>query len=368
MRRLPMSRLRPGMTLTKGVFSYAANSLLASGVVIDDDLIDLLQEAGLPAVIVEDDRLQNLVANELISDKTLMFANRAVRDVYRQARSGTVLDINKLRRVAFMLVDEVNLVPVAEQIYASQSNRTFNEYLHEHLVQVAILAICVGRQRSYTWQKLNELALAALLMDIGQMVILQSAFEKEERLSSAELDELKRHCLLGFYMTREYVDVSLETAAGILHHSERSDGSGYPQGLKEDQIHEYGRILAVCDSYDSLVTEKRYRRRYLPYQTLSILQAGIRQIYDFQVVQDFAMFVTPYPLGSIVELSTGDIAAVVGISRENILRPNVRLLMDRQRNLIDSIMEINLLDMPQIQIAKNLEDNSYPVMWHSLLY
>lgn len=368
MRRIPLSRMRPGMTLAQGVFSYAANSLVSPGMVINEGMIEVLKEAGLPAVIVEDDRLQNIDSQAPIKEENLFAAQRAVRDVYRQARAAQTLDVDRLRRIAYQLVDEMLLLSAEEQLVANQINRTFNEYLHEHQVQVAILAVATGRRRGYRIQQLRELALAALLMDIGEMVIKQGVLDKDERLTSIELDEMKKHCFLGFQLVREYLNVPLPVAAAVLHHSERINGTGYPQGLRGDDIHEYAKILAICDTYDALITDRRYRRRYLPQQALGILQAGARQTYDERFIKDFLQVVAPYPVGSIVELDTGDIACVVSVTRENIARPTIRLLLDRQRYLIEGVMEINLLEAPNIQIVRIQEDNAVPVMWKSLLF
>jgi len=356
------------MTLAKGVYSASSAALLSPGVTLTTKLIEMIKSADLAAVIVEDDRLQDIPSQEFVSEEALFRASSAVHEVYKQARTGSELDIPKVRRTAYELVDEVTSISVEEQMAAVQINRTVNDYLAEHLVQVAVLAIAVGRLRSYRMEQLRELAIAALLMDIGIMGISQSVLETKRRFSRTEQDEMKKHCMQGYLMARKYLSVPLNSAVAILHHSERYNGSGYPQGLRGDEINEYARILAVCDTYDALITDRTYRRRYLSQQALGILGAGANQTFDEDIVKAFSQIVAPYPVGSMVELNTRDTAIIVAVNRESKSRPVIRLLLDRRRYVIDGIMEIDLQEAPWIQIVKMVEDISVPVMWKSLLF
>jgi len=356
------------MTLAKGVYSASSAALLSQGVTLTPRLIDLIKNADLAAVIVEDDRLQDIPQPEFVKEESLFKASAAVLELCRQARSGVELDIAKVRRTAYELVDEVTAIPVEEQLVAVQINRTVNDYLPEHLVQVAILAIAVGRLRSYRVEQLRELAMAALLMDIGTMSISQTVLESKRRYSRAEQDEMKKHCVQGYIMTRRYLAVPLKSAIAILHHSERYNGSGYPQGLRGSEISEYAGILAVCDTYDALITDRSYRRRYLSQQALGILSAGINQTFEEDAVKAFSQIVAPYPVGALVELNTRDTAIVVTVNRENKQRPVIRLLLDRRRYVIDGVMEIDLQEAPGISIVKMVEDIAVPVMWKSLLF
>ncbi|MCL2497474.1 MAG: HD domain-containing protein [Symbiobacteriaceae bacterium] len=356
------------MALAKGVYSLSSQALLSPGVTLTQKLIDLIKEVNLAAVIVEDDRLQGVLAQDFVREEVLFSSSQAIQDIYKQARSGVELDTARLRRIAYILVDEVLAVPVEEQMIAHQINRTMEGYLYEHLVQVAVMAVAIGRLRSYRMQQLRELALAALLIDIGTMVIGQEVVDSRRRFSTAEHDEMKRHCMLGYQLTRKYMAIPLLSAAAVLQHSERENGSGYPQGLKGEDIHEYARILAVCDTFDALITDRTYRRRYLTQQAIGILNAGINQTYDEETVIAFSKIVVPYPVGTVVELNTRDTAIVVGVNRENKSRPVIRLLLDRRRFLIDGVMEIDLQEAPDITIVKTVEDISVPVMWRSLLF
>jgi HD-GYP domain-containing protein (c-di-GMP phosphodiesterase class II) len=356
------------MTVSKGVFSASSQALISAGLTITEKLLNQVAEIELATLIVEDDRLLGIPQPEFVSEEFFHYAVSHLYEMYRGVRSGVDIDVNKAFRIAYELVDEVCATPFEEQMLAVQINRTLSCYLYEHLVQVASLAIAVGRQLSYKTKQLRELALSALLMDIGLMQVGQEVMEAKRRFTRSEQDEMKKHSKLGYLLTRKYINIPLDCAIAILHHGERYNGSGYPQSMSDEDMHPYAKILAVCDTFDALITERQYRRRYLSQQALGILSAGINQTYSEEVVQAFQTIVAPYPIGSVVELNTKDMAIVVDVNRENKSRPVVRLILDRRRYLIDGIMEVDLVDSPDLHITRTLEDISIPVMWKSTLY
>ena len=368
MRRLQLSRVRPGMVLAKSIFFYGTHALATEDQVIDEAFIKQLSDTGYSAIIVHDDRTTHPSSPEPLRESAQFMAYRVVRDAYRQAQAGAYLDIEKLVYVAEQLVQEMVHAPQERQFVAHQYPSTFHEYVYEHMVRVATLAVAVGIQLGYGTQQLRDLAIGGLLMDIGEMEIKQGILDKSDLLATDEVDEMRRHCYLGFHLVRSYAIVPLPSAAAVLHHSERMNGSGYPQNLSGDAIHTYGRILAVCDTYDALITDHRYRNRYLPEQALGMLRAGASVLFDKQVVNAVESIVTPYPLGTMVELSDGRTACVVSVRRDAMLKPKVRVLLDEQRNLQETIAELNLEHTPDIAILRAIEDSAVPILWQSVHY
>jgi len=357
------------MTLSKALFAPSSGTLLTAGTTLSANQIRALDDAGLKSVIVEDDRLQvSNIATFLVRDGIYNRAVRLVYEVYTRVRLHGELDITNIVRAAYELVDDVLTHPEEEQLMACQAHRSMNDYLYDHVVQVAIMAVAVGRQRSYKLKQLQELAMAALLMDIGIMVIDREVAEATTRFSREDQDEMKKHCQLGYDLLSQNTHIPEAVARAVLQHSERHNGSGYPHGLKENDIGEYARILAVCDTYDALITDKAYRRRFLPRQALGILIAGMNQTFEEQSVHAFTQLVAPYPVGSILELNTRDTAVVVSVPYESKNRPIIRLLLDRRRYIIDGVMEMDLTEINNISIERMIEDLSVPVLWKSRVY
>ena len=368
MRRVQLSRVRPGMVLAKSIFFYDSHALATAEQVIDEAFIQQLSETGYSAIIVYDDRTLHPSIPEPLRESAQFMAYRVVRDTYRQAQAGVYLDIEKLVYVAEQLVQEVVSASTDRQFVAHQYPSTFHEYVYEHMVRVATLAIAVGMQLGYDSQALRDLAIGGLLMDIGEMEIRQGILEKSDLLATDEVEEMRRHCYLGFHLVRSYAIVPLPSAAALLHHSERMNGSGYPQNLLGEDIHPFGRILAVCDTYDALITDHRYRNRYLPEQALGIIHAGAGALYDRSVVEAVASIVTPYPVGTMVELSDGRTACVVYVRRDAMTKPKVRIMLDAQRNLIETRQELNLEDSEGVIILRAIEDSAVPIQWQTVQY
>ncbi|MCK9906375.1 HD domain-containing protein, partial [Frankia sp. Cpl3] len=113
----------------------------------------------------------------------------------------------------------------------------------------------------------------------------------------------KQHTTNGFNILRKQHDLSLLSAHIALQHHERLDGSGYPQGLKGKQIHEYAQIVAICDVYDSLTTARPWRRRYMPQDALEYLMGSGGHLFEHHLIEAFRNHIAVFPIGSGVVLN-----------------------------------------------------------------
>jgi len=163
----------------------------------------------------------------------------------------------------------------------------------------------------------------------------------------------------------EYANAINETAPGatettetaetaeaiILTHHEKSNGSGYPMGLTYDKIHECSRIVSIADIYDAMTSDRVYRRRINPSEVVEYIVVMTYEWFDLRTVESFRRCIAPYPLGTYVRLSTGDIAIVSGINNIMPTRPQVRIVEpcrgQMYRNVTIDLMRelsINIVD------------------------
>jgi HD-GYP domain-containing protein (c-di-GMP phosphodiesterase class II) len=168
-------------------------------------------------------------------------------------------------------------------------------------------------------------------------------------------------------MVKQSPEISNEVVDGVYHHHERFDGSGYPQGLKSDEISRFARIIAVADVYDACISPRPYRAKMTPRQALSSLMENNCQ-YDPAVLHAFLSVMAVYPIGCIIKLSSGEIGKVVGINPNQPFRPEIRIFTDRSGANIEKPYRINLADehFALIHIAKTLEDEKEFVSQESL--
>jgi hypothetical protein len=196
-----------------------------------------------------------------------------------------------------------------------------------HPLNVMLLALQLGADMRLSPDELLSLAQASLLHDVGFRRLGKERF-KSAAISSYERRLLERHVEYGL----ELLDSHREQFAGLkaaareaIHaHHERWDGSGYPRGLKGERIPLLGRIIAIVDAYDAMLTDQVYRSRRLPEEAYREILAQSGQAYDPAIVRIFKRVITPYPLNSLIRLETGDVARVVALGEDH-CRPIVHM-------------------------------------------
>ncbi len=145
---------------------------------------------------------------------------------------------------------------------------------------------------------------------------------KAQKLTDEEFALIKKHSLLGYEILKDKPELSNAVKMGVLQHHEKINGSGYPMGVTEEQIHIFAKIIAVTDIYDALVTERPYKKAFTPRNAVEMIMAMTGEL-DLQVMQSFLESVILYPVGTNVDLSNGEKARVVANNPKFVLRPTV---------------------------------------------
>ena len=133
-------------------------------------------------------------------------------------------------------------------------------YTHGHSARVAEYARKIAADSGKSEEECEEIYYAALLHDVGKIGIPDSIINKEGKLTEEEYGVIKSHPIIGSQILSEISDFPYLSIAARNHH-ERYDGSGYPDGLKEEEIPELARIISVADAYDAMTSNRSYRRQ-----------------------------------------------------------------------------------------------------------
>lgn len=166
----------------------------------------------------------------------------------------------------------------------------------EHTRRVALLAVQVGERLGLPAARLRALALGGLLHDIGKLTVASEILQKPAALTDEEFDAVKRHPEAGVAILRAIGNVP-EIALRIVHdHHERIDGRGYPHGVDGALLGLEARIMAACDVYDALVSDRVYRRAWTPEQALALLRQEVGIAFDASVVETLAAVVGAAPV------------------------------------------------------------------------
>jgi HD-GYP domain-containing protein (c-di-GMP phosphodiesterase class II) len=189
-----------------------------------------------------------------------------------------------------------------------------------------------------------DLGLAGLIADVGMWYVPKNILDKQERLDSSERAVIEGHVQDTLRLLSSEGGWSAMTRIAVTQHHERTDGSGYPKGLKGAEIHRNGQILAVCDVYTAITLERPGRRLYTPAEALEFIVGGGETLFDFDLVSTFHRLVPPYPVGAEVELSSGEQAVVKEIRGPIKSRPIVRVFADAEGRRLHECYEIDLSD------------------------
>lgn len=265
----------------------------------------------------------------------------AVRDAHQ-----VVLDMAKaFQKDGDVLINLVNL-----------SDQRFTMY--NHALNVTVLSLYMGSTMGLDQEALRRLGMGAVMHDIGKAAVPDKILMKREALNTSELKLLQSHPLLGSRLIQKIDTLQPEVLTIIEQHHELLDGSGYPKGLKDAEISQMARIVAVANLYDNLCNPPDVKDAMTPKNAMATLFQKYKNKLDGQIVQKFIQVMGVYPPGTVVKLSDGSFALVVAVDPSALLKPQVLLYHeDIPRN------EAVMIDMRQhddLSIAEVLRPGQYP--------
>ncbi|MGG1556213.1 HD-GYP domain-containing protein [Paenibacillus ferrarius] len=345
---MPINMCRPGMRLAKNIYNDDGMVLLAVNVELSQRLIDRLFSYGIDYIYIEDSRTDDIIQKDIIQDETRVRAVTEIRNTFKKVmedsnKRGAVsyYDIGRnFRDVMKMIIDDLSAHEGA-MVMLNNINVKDN-YLFQHSVNVSIYALMLGISYGYSRDKLEALGLGALLHDIGKTKVPLGILRKPSQLTTEEYNEMKNHTTYGFNILREEPNIPLLSAHCAYQHHERINGSGYPRGLRGDEITEFAKWIGLVDSYDAMTTTRVYRRPLLPHEAMEQLFTGSGTMYDQSQIALFRDKIAIYPLGIMVRLNTGEYGIVSKLNIAVPHRPIVRVLQNASGIVLKEPYEIDL--------------------------
>lgn len=334
MRLVKTSSIEEGAVLGRTIYNEKGQILLNEGVKLNNKLIELLMFKGIHHIHIQDDKTEDIKFHETISPKLRLEAIATIESTFKQIQDEAFLSnsfvIEKaakrytelIRNLLIELKKDHELLALMSEVYV------YDNYIFTHSLNVTMYSLAIGMQLKLSQKELETLGLGAILHDVGKMKIPEHILLKPGRLTMDEYIEVKKHAEEGFHLLRNVQTLPLLVAHCAFQHHERLNGTGYPRGIMGDDIHEFGKIIAVADVFDAVTSNRVYRQAMLPHEGLEILYAGSNTLFEPRVIEAFRQSVAIYPIGLTVELSDGRKGVVasqnIGLSE----RPTVRILQE----------------------------------------
>ncbi|MDC5803956.1 HD-GYP domain-containing protein [Vibrio europaeus] len=240
--------------------------------------------------------------------------------------------MNKIRNRPEQAVDEASqLVNDIVDKLLSDDNVTLHlmngksefEDIYFHSLNVSVVAMMIAKAQQLSADKIKEVAFASLFHDMGKVKVPTAILRKPTPLTEPEKNYLKLHTKYGLEIAANMDSFPESARTVIAQHHELNDGSGYPEGLKEEQIDELTQIVSVANAYDNLCHSNIPSEQKIPYVALSHLYKNCKHHYNNENLSLLIKFMGIYPPGTVVQLSNDMVGLVISVNAQNILHPNV---------------------------------------------
>lgn len=363
--RIPVKKLKEGMVTAQSIYNPLGANYLTKGKALNSKYIERLKNSGFDAVTITsmDPRLQTAPPEDIVREKTRISAIHNVATAFQTVEETGTFDPGPLQDISKTILQDV----IAQQKNLVQLTdlRLHDTYTFAHSVNVSILSGLLGVLLKLPEEEQLKLTLGGLLHDIGKVTVPYEILTKAGHLNDEEWQVMQGHPEAGRRRLKQMFprDVMLSTIA--LQHHERFDGSGYPNHLKGEQIHRYGRIVAIADVYDALTSVRPYKRAYTPSVAHRLMATCSPGHFDLNFLKLFFDNVAIYPIGTILRTKSG-YAIVKKVEFGHTLTPLVRVFADQEGKLIDSPYDLDLKEAPKGMLEGVLSDSDLYHFIHNI--
>jgi HD-GYP domain-containing protein (c-di-GMP phosphodiesterase class II) len=290
-------------------------------------------------------------------------ASSLMDNLVRDIRLGQSFEIERVEEIVGDMVESVVRNPDAAMWIARLRQEDIATYGHG--LQVSVYITSFGRHLGFPKAQLSQLAQIGLLLDIGKIKLPRYLLEKQGRYTTEEYEEAKRHVQHGIEILSQTENIDPEVIEGIEQHHERMNGSGYPKGYVGDEIGIYGRMAGIVDTFAALTNHRPYAAAASSYEALRSISGWAGDFFHEPLVQQFVSSVGVFPVGSLIELSTGEVAVVVEHSKVRRLKPRVLVVTGPDKTpskhpmLLDLLYDPKIGDQENVFIRRGLPSGAY---------
>lgn len=335
MKRIKIQDLKPGMVVASDVYNRQDQLVLAAGTVLTDRIISRLSIYSIYFVRIKEiekseeetgqSYAEKVRSSEVFKefhqefDETVGLMQAVISDF---ASNAVTMDaVNQVVDEAINMIDaghkEINVFDIVHNM------RQSSDITYAHSINVAMICHTIAKWVGMTEAEATLAFTCGVLHDIGKLRIPDEIINKTDKLTKEEFDLLKSHAIEGYNMLKDLpIDKHIKNAT-LMHH-ERSDGSGYPIGMKGDEIDKFARIVAIADVYEAATAPRVYRKGLSPFEVFGMFEKEGIQKYDTHYIMTFMEKLADTYMLNRVRLSNGMVGKIVFINKQAVSRPVVK--------------------------------------------
>jgi len=321
---VPLAQVKLGDRFASDVITPLGGTLFRKGRVVTSREYEILQAFLVKQVDIEPrEGIEEVISEDASKTRFDVEYERLISLVRRIFVSNTsgiglpIMDIRTQLEKVLAQIDEYNVLTFRPRIVEKQ------DYLYHKSVLTAVTSYLLAQWCSFPKKDWVPVALAGLFHDIGMFRVDPAILYKPSRLTATEKEEMQNHTRHGYNLLKNVAAVNEGVRLAALQHHEKMDGSGYPLGLKGDNIHPYARLVAVADVFHSITLERSYSKPISPYLALEQVQNESFGKLDPVIVRTLIEKLTSFHNGMVVRLSDNRLGEIVFTDRNNPTRPLV---------------------------------------------
>lgn len=339
-RVLTVDELEVGMIVNNDIINQRTGTILITqDTVLTEGLIKRIISNGIEAVKIKKKVSPSNANEELMESYSKV--EKKLDALFDNFKNGNKLEVNEIFDEMEYFAQEVS----KERDILTQMRmlKKKDDYTFNHSLSVSILSISLGKWINYPKDKIFDLSIAGLFHDLGKLMISDDIINKPSKLTNKEFEVIKKHSLYSYDILRETGRFNEDILLGISQHHEKMNGLGYPHQLKSKDIHEYAKIISICDIYDALVSRRAYKEKENPLTVADYMRHESFETLDPRLTHIFLDNISKFYVGNRVTLSNGRTGVIVYIHPQDKTKPIVKVGNDFINFLIER--EIEILDI-----------------------
>ncbi len=288
-----------------------------------------------------------------------------LKDIMSTVQAGKALDAPRVQEAVTSMTDSVVRNPDAMMLLAKLKEK--GGHTLDRAFGVSIYMLTFGRFLELPREQLDLLGMVGLLQDVGMTAVPEEVVTKKGPLSKVELMVCRSHVAHSVAILSETPGFPPALPALAALHHERYDGSGYAKGLKGPEIELFVSIAGLVDCFDAMTHARPYAEIYSPSNALNYLYSMRNTLFDGPLVEQFVQCIGIFPVGSLVELNSGEVGIVIAQNMVRRLMPRVMVVLDAKGNPLHPQVILDLSQEPKAavgvpyRIKRTLEQGSVPI-------